>query len=133
MSKYSKNSVRKLEEFLYNSHIHDSRLENIRYDFGRDKIEIELFNPIFDVKYYLVFSSIEVMFTTRGKWYANREIISSLTIEDFSYLKNYLVQFDEYAGEPLYLLFQMFSGDEVHIVSKEVSIEIHCEKGNCPY
>lgn len=44
--------------------------------------------------------------------------------EDFTYLKKYLSDCDESVDSNLYLLFQMFSGDELHIVSKEVIIEI---------
>ena len=41
----------------------------------------------------------------------------------FSYLQKYLPNHGEYM-DSLYLLFQTFSGNELHIVSKEVIVEI---------
>ena len=66
------------------------------------------------------------MFAIKGDWSENRETIISLTAEeDFSYLQNYNIKHSEYMEDSLYLLFQMFSGDELHIVSKEVIIEVN--------
>lgn len=43
--------------------------------------------------------------------------------EDFSYLENYLMKRSEWTEDSLYMVFQMLSSDELHIVSKEVMIE----------
>lgn len=125
MPRYNKNNTKELKDFLYNSYVHDAKLKNIKYDCRDDNIKIELFNPISDVKIDLTFFNIKIVFTIKGEWSENRETISSLTLEeDFSYLQNYLLQHREYKEDSLYLLFQMFSGDEMHIVSKEVIVEI---------
>lgn len=125
MQRYSKKSTKELEEFLYNSYVHDAKLENVKYNCREDSIEIELFNPISNVKIDLTFLNIGIVLTIKGDWSENRETIISLTVEeDFSYLQNYLLNHSEYMEDSLYLLFQMFSGDELHIVSKEVIIEI---------
>ena len=125
MPRYNKNNIKELKEYLYNSYVHDAKLKNIKYDCMEDRVEIELFNPIFDVKILLTFLNIGITFSVKGDWSGNRETISSLTAEeDFSYLQNYLIKHSEYMEDSLYLLFQMFSGDELHIVSKEVIIEI---------
>ena len=42
----------------------------------------------------------------------------------FKKLQNYLIKHSENTDDSIYILFQMFSGDELHIVSKEVIIEI---------
>lgn len=125
MPRYNKKNTRELEEFLYNSYVHDAKLENVKYDCREDSIKIELFNPISDVKIDLTFLNIGIVLAIKGDWSGNRETIISLTVEeDFSYLQNYLLKHSEYMEDSLYLLFQMFSGDELHIVSKEVTIEI---------
>ena len=124
MPRYNKNNTKELKEFLYNSYVHDAKLENIKYDCREDSIKIELFNPIFDVKIALTFLDIGIAFAMKGEWSENRETISSLTAEeDFSYLQNYLLKPSKYMEDSLYLLFQMFSGGELHIVSKEVIVE----------
>lgn len=125
MSKYTKNNVEELKAFLYNSYVHDANLETVEYSYKEDSIKIELFNPIFDVKIDLTFFNIGIALSIKGDWPGNRATIISLTVEeDFSYLRNYIPKFSEYMGDSLYLLFQMFSGDELHIVSKEVIVEI---------
>ena len=100
-------------------------MKNIKYDCIEDIIKIELFNPIYDVEIALTFLNIGITLTIKGEWSENRETVISLTAEDdFSYLQNYLIKQSECMEDYLYLLFQMFSGDELHIVSKEVIIEI---------
>ena len=125
MPRYNKKNTKELEAFLYNSYVHDAKLENVKYNCREDSIEIELFNPISNVKIDLTFLNIGIVLAIKGDWSGNRETIISLTVEeDFSYLQNYLLKHSEYMEDSLYLLFQMFSGDELHIVSKEVTIEI---------
>ena len=125
MPRYNKNNIKELKEYLYNSCVHDAELKNIKCDYIEDQIEIELFNPIFDVKILLTFLNIGITFSVKGDWSGNRETINSLTVEDdFSYLHNYLIKHSENREDSLYMLFQMFSGDELHIVSKEVIVEI---------
>lgn len=124
MPKFNKSSIEELKAFLYSSDVHDAKLKTIQYDWGEDRIIIELHNPIFDVNISLTFLNIGLALTVKGEWPENRETIISLTAEeDFSYLQNQLVEHGEYVEDSLYLLFQMFSGDELHIVSKEVMIE----------
>ena len=125
MSKYTKNNVEELKAFLHDSYVHDANLGNVEYSCKEDKIKIELFNPIFDVKIDLTFLNIGIALSIKGDWSGNRATIISLTVEeDFSYLQNYLLKSSEYTEDSLYLLFQMFSGDELHIVSREVIVEI---------
>lgn len=124
MPRYNKNNIKDLKAFLYNSCIHDAKIENIRYDCKEDIIKIELFNTFFDVRMELIFLDIRVALKIKGDWSENRETILSLTAEDdFSDLQNSLSEHSEYLNDSLYLMFQMFSGDELHIVSKEVIIE----------
>ena len=125
MPRYNKSNAEELKEILYSSDVHDAKLEKINYDYGEDRIIIKLFNPISDTKISLTFIGIGIALTIKGDWSGNRETIISLTVEeDSSYLQNYLLKHGEYTEDSLYLLFQMFSGDELHIVSKEVIIEI---------
>lgn len=125
MPRFDKNNTKELKEFLYNSCVHDAKLENVGYECGEDSIKIELFNSIFNVKIDLTFHNIGIALAIKGKAYGSRETIISLTVEeDFSYLQNYIPKHSEGVVDSLYLLFQMFSGDELHIVSKEVIVEI---------
>ena len=124
MMKFDRNSITKLKEFLYNSCVHDAKMKSIEYQCGENGIKIELFNPIFNSKMTIIFQNVEIVLAVKGKWYGDSKTIVSLTVkEDFSYLKTYLQKYSEGVESSLYLLFQMFSGDELHIVSKEVVVE----------
>ena len=124
MMKFDRNSITKLKEFLYNSCVHDAKMKSIEYQCGENGIKIELFNPIFNSKMTIIFQNVEFVLAVKGKSYGDSKTIVSLTVEeDFSYLKTYLQKYSEGIESSLYLLFQMFSGDELHIVSKEVVVE----------
>ena len=108
MPKFSKSNMKELKKLLYNSCVHDASMENLEYRCREDCIKIELLHPYFN--YQL----------------GSRETVISLTVEeDYSYLQTYLSKCNEYPENALYLLFQMLSGDELHIVSKEVTVEIN--------
>lgn len=125
MPRFNKNNTKELVELLYNSCVHDAKLETFQYNCRQDSIKIELLNPISRVKIELTFINIGIALTIKGEWSGSRETVISLTVEeDFSYLQNYILKHNEYKEDSLYLLFQMFSGDELHIVSKEVIVEI---------
>ena len=125
MPRFDKNNTEELKEFLYNSCVHDAKLENVGYECGEDSIKIELFHSFFNVKIDMFFHNIEIALAIKGNEHGSRETILSLTVEeDFSYLQNYTPNHCEGVEDSLYLLFQMFSGDEWHIVSKEVIVEI---------
>ena len=124
MPKFYKDNIKELKEFLYDSYSHDANLRNVKYDLGEDALKIELYNPIFKVSIDVIFHNIEIALAVKGDWNGSRKIVSSLTVEDdFSCLQKHLLDNSKCMDDSLYLLFQMFSGDEVHIVSREVTIE----------
>ena len=125
MSKFDKTGANELRELLYDSYVHDAELKNIECERGKDRIKMELVNSIFNQKIELTFINVGLVFATKGKAYGNRETVISLTVEeDYSYLQNYVPNCSEGLDDSLYLLFQMLSGDELHIVSKEVIAEV---------
>lgn len=127
MPRYNKSNTEELKEFLYNSCVHDAELKNIKYNCGEDTLKIELFNPISNVKIDLTFLNIGIALAIKGEWHGNRETIISLTVEeDFLYVQKHLLKRKNNMENYIYLLFQMFSGDEVHILSKEVIIDVVC-------
>ena len=123
MLRFDKSNIKELQEFLRNSYAHDAKLNSIEYDYGRDRLKAEIFNPIFNVNADIVFCNIAMVYAIKKNEFGCRETIISLTAEDdFSYLRNYIQIDGENEKDSLYLLFQMFSGDELHIISREVII-----------
>ena len=126
MLKFDKSKTQELKDFLYNSYIHDAGLEIIRYECGENRLKVETFNPIFNVKINLTFHDVRTVFAIRGNDSGSSETIVSLTAEeDFSYLHNCFPKHCKSIQDSIYLLFQTFSGDEFHIVSREVFIEVY--------
>lgn len=125
MPRFNKNNEKELKKFLYNNYIHDSKLEKFYYDCNEDSIQIELWNPIFGGQINLAFFDISIVLARKGDWIGDRTTILSLTVEeDFSQLQNSNLDNNEYKENSLYLMFQTFSGAELHIVSKEVLADI---------
>ncbi len=125
MPRFDWDKSKELKEFLHESCIHDSKVECMRYKFVEDSLIIEAFNPIFNVKIIFTFRNVKIALFVRGNGIGSCDTILSLTVEDdFSYLHNYILKHVEGAESHLYLLFQMFSGDELHILSKEVTAEV---------
>ena len=88
MPRFDKHNAEELKVFLYNSYVHDAKLENIGYECGEDILKIELFNPIFDVKIDLTFYNVGLVLAIKGTEYGSHETLISLTMEeDFSYLQ----------------------------------------------
>lgn len=134
MPKYTKSNIEELKAFLYDSYVHDANLGYVEYSCKDDRIKIELYNPIFDVKIDLTFLDIVITLSIKGDWPGNRATLISLSVEkNLSYLQKSLLKANEYIEDALYLLFQMLSGDELHIVSKEVIVEItNFSESSCP-
>ena len=129
MLAFEKSNANLLKELLYRSYVHDAKLESIRYDSEDKCIKIALTNSTFGVAYDLTFKNVEIALAIKGKEYGSSETLVSLTVEkDFSYLQVYIPKCGAFAQDSLYLLFQMFSGDELHIVAQEVLIEIITEQ-----
>ena len=125
MPNFDKDRTKELKAFLYNSCTHDAKLESVRYECGEDCLRVETLNSISNVKTDFIFRNVEMVLAVRGNFMGSRETILSLTVEeDFSYLQRYIQNYRESIDDFLYLLFQMFSGDEWHIVSGEVTVEV---------
>lgn len=118
------NKIQKLKDWLYQSNVHDAEIYNIEYDCKGRTLKIEVYNPIFNNKICFHFLNIEIVLSIKGKEFGDPNTIISLTVEDdFTYLQRYLPKYSDQADSSIYMLFQLLSGDELHIVSKGVIVE----------
>lgn len=114
-----------LMHYLHGSCIHDAIIQGLNYDSKNGIFTIDAINPIFDVRINFAFYEVELALAIKGHEFGSQTAIVSLTAEeDFSYLNNYYPKYGENKEAYLYLLFQTFSGSEIHIISKEVVVEI---------
>ena len=126
MTQFDKSKIIELKDCLYNSDSHDAVLKNSNYDIKNKIFYIDIFNPIFDVEINFTFYDVKTIMFFKGNFeFGDSETINYLGVEeDYSYIKNYSNMCNNEFDDTLYLLFEMFSGDELHIVFKEVSIDI---------
>lgn len=119
---FDKSQEDKLKEFLrHQCSIHDAILVSTSYDRKKAELSLKAFNPYYGTTLYFTFREVKILLSLRGDAFGSPEAIHSLTLEeDFSYLP--LKTAGDLSGY-LYLLFQMFSMDELHIVAKSVTLE----------
>ena len=120
---FDKTKTKELKEFLYKSCVHDAVIKTIQYDIEEDQLKIELFNSSFNIKMDFTFCGIENTFSAKSNLFGSRETVNALVVEEFSYLQKYIPNYDLDNKDSIYLLFEMFSGDQLHIVCKKVIVE----------
>lgn len=124
MLKFDKSRIGDLKEYLYQSNVHDAKITTINYESKKKILIIKLINPIYDNEITLNFEKVKVVLSISGKEFGSRETIISLSAEEnYSYLQNCTNVCGNSLFDSIYLLFQMLSGDELHIISKYVLIE----------
>ena len=125
MSKFNKRNIDELKKHLYDSYVHDSKIVSFECYFGKDSIQIELFNLIFNQRIKFIFNKIDLTLITKGNFGGSKETVSSLTAEEnFAYLQKYVSNYNDFSDESIYMVFQFFSGNELHIVAQSVDFEI---------
>lgn len=124
MPRFDKTQIKELKDYLYQSNIHDARMKDSCYDRGKKMLSINVINPIHNVKMKFIFCDVKAMLSISGNELGSSETVNCLIVEeDFSFMQNSLSEYDMNFDESLYLLLQMFSGDELHVVCGEVVVE----------
>lgn len=125
MPSFDRTNSKALREYLYYSNIHDAELKALHYNGEENILTIEAFNLIFDQRISFTFENITALIFVNSSELGNRRAIASLTIEeDYSYTKSCAKRVESDFVNSLCLLFQMFSGDELHIVAGKVCVEV---------
>ncbi len=121
MERFNCTNKKELDNFLYYSKTHDGVFKQICYDPMQKQMEVSIKNDCWGGGLNITFVNIKrVLFVNDNKWGNNEEILS-LTIEDDKELLKDYTDFD--MNNYIYLVFQMFSGNEIHILSEEVLAE----------
>ena len=127
MAEFEKEQIEALSDFLYNSHIHDALLESFQYDRAAGLLKVRAVNRIDGLYLDMTFYDVIMLLSVRGI-YSNRttdcRTILSLGIEqDYPQIaEDCLKKHGKDSSNMLYMLFQMFSEDEIHVLFKKISI-----------
>lgn len=126
MRTYNKENKEYIMSYLFNIPIHDSSFKEISYDKENKRIFIILENKYSNNRINIVFTGVKILFSFDSDSWGTNETVSSLTLEtDFSIFKTLIGQYQINVDNEIYLMFQMFSGNEIHIICKEVSFELY--------
>jgi len=122
--KFNKFQIKALNDYLYYSDIHDARIKLSSYDRSHGILTVETINPIHNTMMTFIFKDVKIILSAISKESVYSKTIISLTVEDdYSCFQNWGHIYGNNFGNSLYLLFQMLSGDELHIICEEVLID----------
>lgn len=125
MPQFDSSQVKALKDYLYYSNVHDAKIETFRYDRECRLLDIEAISSTHNFRINFTFEGVKLVLSVVGSDSGNKNTILSLTAEeDYSYLRNHTSAWGHNLDGALYLLFQMFSGDELHVVSDKMFVEI---------
>lgn len=124
MLKFDKTCKNELKNFIFESNIHDARLMDLQYDNRQKTMSVKVVSSIYNKAMLLLFQNIQIISYIKGDELGDANTILSLTIEDdYSQITDGRRLLKNVQNDCIYFLFQMFSGDELHIISKEVLIK----------
>lgn len=123
MLRFNRKNRDSLKSFLYISHIHDAEITETSYTHGDHSITISAYNEYYGDRYSFTFRKVRLFLVTNAEPERGNVIISLTAEDDLSYLQERVPSSSRWGDTPLYLLFQMLSGDEFHILADEVLVE----------
>ena len=118
MDKFNSKNLIELNDFLYNSYIHDALIEKQYYNEEEKQYIIEIFNHTYNKGYMFVFTGVEEVKHIKGNWIGSNKQINTLVCENDSETK-----------DSLYLYFEMISGDGIEITAETVYADEISELG----
>ena len=124
MRVFNRLNRQEFEEFLLLSYVHDSRIQTIEVDISKRTIKIVLVNRYDCVGYSFCFREVSAAYGFEGEWIGEKDMVLGVVLEDqipVESLKSFLHK--EISEDEFHLLFQLFSGSEIHIISSEVGVE----------
>lgn len=115
-----------LQEFLVGSSVHDAYYEKFSYKWGDKQLFVSLYNFINNKKIDMIFDEISILITTSLDIWGTNNALLSLTVEDdASPIQSFLEKINsdnKSFCNNLYVVFQNFSGNEMHIICEKIYI-----------
>lgn len=127
MLRFIRSQTSDLVNYFHASTIHDSEFAEINYDPAQRIAKIKVINYFYGIRIDMRFLNVKLFISVNeDKWGTNNSI-SSLTVEDSQQLLELFPKLDpKEADNCIYCLFQLFSGNEIHILSTDVELDENC-------
>ena len=124
MKVFNSMNRQELDEYLFHSYVHDSRIQTIEVDIPNRTIKIVLLNKYDCIGYAFWFIGVSAVYGFEGDWIGEKDMVNCVSLDDristesFRRLLHKEILEDEY-----HFTFELFSGSEIHIVSCKVGVE----------
>lgn len=124
MPQYDILKLHELRDYLYKSAVHDSQFKDIVYDPSHHIVKVVLFSPMLNETITINFINVRLLLSISDDKWGTDQSISSLTIEDVEQATVTFPNVNKRDIErDIYLLFQLFSGNEIHIIAEYISFD----------
>ncbi len=127
MKYFTNRDKSELKDYLYYGHAHDATIETIEYifkdEYNKDRLNINTINTYDKIRVRYIIKDLESVFTIKKHELEDNDVILGVYVEDnISNLNDYYKNYDLKCDEYLYLVIQMKSFDELHIICREIYI-----------
>ena len=124
MPKFDKSKLDKLKACLCSDCVHDAEIIAIDYDRVRRTLSIEAVNFFCKETLNWLFEGVELLLFLNSPGIQNHEYISIVLVdEDYCELQQQMKSIDPKLLSCIPLVFEMIAGDQLYIVSKNVTME----------
>ncbi len=112
--------------------IHDADLRQIWYDPSEKTLKIVLYNSIYKSEVRMQFYGVCLFLSTGfDPWGMTNQTVSVLVLEEEDILiAETFKQFHQSVSNKLHFLFELFSGNQIHIVAENIAISETAQGGN---
>lgn len=128
MLRFNRENRDALKRFICNSHIHDAEITETDYTHGDHSVTISAYNSYYGDRYSFIIRNVRLFLITNAEPERGNVIISLTLEDDLAYLRERVPSCSRWGDTALYLLFQMLSGDEFHILADEVLAECDSDR-----
>ena len=122
METFDKHQKDALKKLMISSYIHDAKIQYTHFCPQKKSFTIKAVNNYYNIAYSLCFESVHALFYySNNSAFGDSESILGVEIDEYN-SQEYKHGFGKCYEDSLHITFQMFSLDELHVVSKTVTV-----------
>ena len=131
METFDKHQKDALKKLMISSYIHDAKIQYTHFCPQKKSFTIKAVNHYYNIAYSLCFESVHALFYySNNSAFGDSESILGVEIDEYN-SQEYKHGFGKCYEDSLHITFQMFSLDELHVVSKTVTVyDTACNTGD---
>lgn len=124
MPKFDRSSLRELKDYLHADCVHDAEITAVQYDRAQRTLSIDAVNRFCGETLKWVFEGVEFLLFLNSPGVQNHEYISIVLVDEgYGDLQKQMKFIDPKLFSCIPLVFEMIAGDQLYLVSKNVTVE----------